>query len=160
MKNHILRYGIIGGCISVALGILNWFTVARYGPTVSQTFGWIAIVISLMCVPLGIIHFRDKINDGSVSFFGAFKTGFGISLVFSVVTGIYSVVFFLLASDDFDDWRRRGLNEAELQALELQLEQTPAYLLTPLGQGLIFFVMMLLIATVINLVSSLILRKA
>lgn len=160
MKNHILRYGLIGGCVNIALGLTNWFTVARLGPTISQAVGWLSIIAAFMCVPLGIIYFRDKLNDGDATFGQAFKTGIGITFVFSLLSGIYSVLFFLFAGEGFEKWRRQGMNDAELQALEAQLEQTPAVLLSPVGQGFMFFVIVLIIGIVVTLISSLVLKRS
>ena len=160
MKNYILRYGVIGGCVNIALGLTNWFTVARLGTTVSQAVGWISIILALMCVPLGIRYFRDKLNGGKVGFGDAFKTGFGITFVFTFLTGLYSILFFIFAGDSFEEWQKQGLSESELRAFELQMEQTPAIFLNPVVQGLIFFAIIFVMGMIVNLISSLILRRS
>ena len=159
MKNYILRYGVIGGTINIALGITNWFTVARLGPTISQAIGWITIILSLMCIPLGIRYFRDKLNNGAVAFGEALKIGLGITFIYTVLSAIYSVVFFILAGDSFKNWQKRGLSEAELQAFERQLEQTPEIMQSPWFQALILFIMIFIIGLIVTLISSLILKR-
>ncbi len=160
MKNYILRYGLIGGSISIVLGLTNWFTVAEwYGPTVSQVIGWISITLSLMCVPLGIKYYRDKLNHGSVSFGKGFRIGIGITFVVTVVIFIYSVLFYLLAGDSYDEWRKRGLSEAEVLELEAQIAQGPDFLYSFWFQGFALMFSVFIIGMIVNLISNLVLKR-
>lgn len=161
MKNYILRYGLWGGGISIGLGLINWFTIAQiYGPGVSQVIGYLSIVLSLMCVPLGIKYFRDKLNSGKLTFVHGFKIGLGITFVASLVTFLYSMLFFVMAGDSFDEWSRKGLSETELAEMQAQIAQTPDFVLTPWFQGLILFLTVFMIGLIINLISSLALKRA
>lgn len=160
MKNYMVRYGLIGGCVSIALGLLNWFTVARYGPTVSQTVGWLSIILALMCVPLGIKYFRDKLNDGRISFTKGMKVGLGIAAIASIVNAVYATLFFVFSGDSFEEWSKQGLSESELIAYEAQMAQTPDFALTPWFQGIVFFFIVFLIGAIISLISALILRRS
>ena len=109
MKNFIVRFGVLGACVSIALGLINWFTVAQwYGVSTSQAIGYTSIAVSMLCIPLGIRYFRDKLNQGKVSFGEAFKIGNGITFVAAVIKGLYSMLFFLVEGDDFAVWQRIG----------------------------------------------------
>jgi len=160
MKNYIVRYGLIGGCAMICLGLINWFTVARYGVVASQTIGYLGIILSLMCVPLGIKYFRDKLNGGTVSFGKGLRIGLGITFVTSVVTYFYGLLFFVFAGDSFEEWNKKGLSQTELAAFEMRMEQTPDFVFTPWFQGLIIFLMVFTIGLIISLISSLILRRS
>ncbi|MEK6154069.1 DUF4199 domain-containing protein [Flavobacteriaceae bacterium 3-367] len=161
MKNYMLRYGLWGGGISIGLGLINWFTVAQiYGPGVSQVIGYLSIVLSLMCVPLGIKYFRDKLNRGKLTFAHGFKIGSGITLIASLVTFLYSILFFELAGERFDEWSRKGLSETEIGALEAQLLQSPDFVYTSWFQGFVLFLTVFLIGMIINLISSLLLKRS
>lgn len=161
MKNYILRYGLAGGLVSIALGLFNWFTVAQwYGPVVSQTVGWLSIILSLMCIPLGIRYFRDKLNKGRVSFGEGLRIGLGITFVVSVLMYFYSALFFVFQGPEFIEWTKRGLSPAELAAYEQQIAQTPAWVYTPWVQAFILFLSIVLIGLVVTVISSLILKRS
>ncbi|HMB63151.1 MAG TPA: DUF4199 domain-containing protein [Eudoraea sp.] len=161
MPNYVLRYGLIGGTISIALGLINWFTIAQsYGPKVSQTTGYLTVILSLMCVPLGIRYFRDKLNGGTISFSKGFRIGLGITTIFSLITFLYSALFFVFAGDTFDQWTKKGLSKTELIEMQHRLEETPDFALTPWFQAFILFLTVFLIGVVINLVSCLLLKRS
>ncbi len=160
MKNYPLRFGLTGGAISIALGLINWFTVAQmYGPMASQTLGYLTVVLALMFVPLGIKYFRDKENGGRISFGQGFRVGIGIVLVFSLMTYLYSVLFFILAGDAFTAWTQQGLTETEMQALEQRMLEAPAFASSPWFQSLLLSISVLIIGLVINFISAMILKR-
>ena len=159
MKNYILRYGIAGGLIHIALGLSNWLFIAGFSRNASQTIGWISILLSFLCIPLGIKYFRDKLNDGKLGFVEGLKIGLGITTVFSVVTFLYSLLFFIFAWDNFLKWQKKYMSPEELQAYEAQLAQIPDFIPVPVFHGVMFFLTIFVIGCVINLISTLILRK-
>jgi len=161
MKNFILRYGLIGGCISIVLGLFNWFFIAqKFGYNASQFVGYLSIILGLLCIPLGIKYFRDNLNDGVVSFREGLKIGIGITLVTSIIMFFYSLLFFVFAGDDFKTWYEKGLTESELKQAELQMAEMPDFILSPWFQGLITFLIIFFIGLIINLVSSLALKSS
>ena len=160
MNHYVLRYGILGGISSIGLGILNWFTIAQaYGPTVSQLVGYLTVVVALLCVPLGIRYFKDKINQGSVSFRKAFGIGAGISLIVALITFFYNLLFFALEGDRFEEWRKQGLSAAELREWQHQMEQLPNFAREPWFQSLLLTVSVFLIGLLMSFISSLVLKS-
>jgi len=161
MKNYILRYGLIGGSLSIGLGLFNWFFIAQtFGYNASQFAGYLSIILGLSCIPLGIKYFRDNLNDRAVSFNEGFKIGIGITLVTSIIMFSYSMLFFVLAGDEFDKWRKKGLTASELEQAELQMAGMPDFILSPWFQGLVTFLIIFFIGLIINLVSSLVLKSS
>ena len=161
MSNFVLRYGIISGCISIALGLINWFFVAQpFGADSSQVVGYLSIVIALLCVPVGIKYYRDKLNNGVITFGRGFTIGIGITLINAIVSFLYSVTFFVIEGENFQEWREQAMTPAELEAFRAQLAGMPDFATGPLFQGLIVFVMVLLVGLIINVISSLSLTKS
>ena len=161
MKNYVLRYGLIGGCLSIGLGLFNWFFIAQtFGYNASQFVGYLSIILGLLCIPLGIKYFRDNLNDGVISFSAGFKIGIGITFVTSIIMFFYSVLFFVLVGDDFNKWREKRLTVSELKQAELQMAEMPDFILSPWFQGLVTFLIIFLIGLIINLVSSLALKSS
>ena len=161
MKRFIIRYGLIGSGVSIALGLFNWFFIAKpLGYDTSQFFGYLSIAIAMLCIPMGIIYFKNKLNGGIVSFGQGFKIGLGISAVTSIIMFFYGTLFFIIAGDDFVEWTKSGMTELELQEMQLQMETMPAYAMSPWFQGFTFGLLVFLIGMIINLVSSFVLKQA
>lgn len=160
MKKIILKYGIIGGVISSILGSLNWLLIANsIGVQGSQAFGYISILISLLCIPFGIRYFRDKLNNEKVSLSQSLKIGSGITIMAAIVMAIHSALFFTFQKEEFIEWQRKDLNQTQLLAFNKQLEQMPDFSYEPWFQGIVMFFMIFLIGAVVNVISSLLLKK-
>lgn len=161
MKNFVVRYGLISGMIALTLSLINWFFIAKpFGYDASQTFGYAAMIAALLTIPVAIKYFKEKLNQGAVSFSEGFKIGLGISFIAGVVTGLYSMIFFMVQGDEFMEWWKNGLTPVEWEAMQIEMANMPEYLFSPVFQGLVMFVTQILIGIVITLLSSLILRAA
>ena len=160
MKNYILKYGSVGGLILIVLGLLNWYLIAPYFTvSTSQTVGYLGITLSFLCVPMGIKYFRDKLNNGVVSFIQAFKIGISITLVVSVIMFFYSMLFHIFQGEKFQEWQFKDLQGAELQAMQEQMAAMPEFSTTPWFQGLVLFVLVFLIGLVVCLLSAFLLKQ-
>lgn len=158
--NYKIKYGIAGGIISSILGTLNWLVIARpIGVVASQLVGYLSITLSLLCIPIGIRYFRDKLNAGKVSFIQGIKIGLGITCMAGLVMAIHSMLFFLFQKDEFIEWQKKGLDESALIAYNEQLAQMPDFAFAPWFQAIIMFTMVFLIGAAINLISSVVLKK-
>lgn len=160
MKKIVLKYGIVGGIVSSVLGTLNWFLIAQsVGVKGSQTVGYLSITLSLLCIPLGVRYFRDKLNNSEISFGQAFKIGLGITTMASIVMALHSVLFFALQKEEFLAWQKEDLSAAELAAFNEQMAQMPDFVYTPWFQGVVMFFMVFLIGAAVNVISALILKQ-
>ncbi len=160
MKRYIWKYGIAGGLISSILGTLNWILIARpLGVEGSQAVGYLTITLALLCIPLGIRYFREKLNKGVVSFGQALKIGLGITFVVGLVMAIHSILFFSFQKEEFIEWQKSNLTQAELIDFNAQLDQMPDFVYTPWFQGMVMFLMVFLIGTVINVISAMLLKR-
>lgn len=160
MKNYIVRYGLVGGCLSIALGLINWFFVAHnFSRGTSQVVGYLSIIAALFCIPLGIRYFRDIVNNGKMTFGQGFKVGTGITLISSIVLFFYGMLFFVFAGEDYDKWTKAGLTAEELAETQARMEQMPDYVMTPLFQGFVLFLTVFIIGAIINLISALALKS-
>ncbi|MEX0290201.1 MAG: DUF4199 domain-containing protein [Flavobacteriaceae bacterium] len=121
--------------------------------------GYLSIIAALLCIPLGIKYYRDKLNGGQVSFKEGFKIGIGITLVAALVMGIYSALFFAIAGDDFKAWQEKWAPEQPLDQADLQMAEVPDLIINPWFQALIMFIMVFLIGFIMNMISALALKK-
>jgi len=98
MKNF-LKWGLIIVIISIVTGLIGFLTAGEFDPAtgsrgmVSQVMGWISMVAGIVCLFLGIKEKRD--NDPSDFTFGrGWTEGFLISAVSSVLSGIWTYIYF------------------------------------------------------------------
>lgn len=159
MKRYVLRYGLIAGAIMVSIVLINWlFFADAIGYHLSEVLGYVSMVAGLMCVPLAIKYYRDQLNQGVLTFREAMKIGSGVSLVASTMMFFYVTLFFALLQDDFMNWYRESLSAEEWAIVQEQMAAMPDFVQTPLFNGLILFVTVMLIGFIITLISSLILK--
>ena len=125
-----------------------------YGQGPSQALGYLSLILAL------IKYFRDKLNGGSVSFARGFKIGLGIAFVALVITFFYNILFFVFTGDRFDEWRKKGLSEAELNELQVMIAQTPDFVFTPWFQGFVISLSVFMIGLIISLISSPLLKRS
>jgi len=93
MKNSILRYGIYSSLTLAVLFTIGMMLNDRFGSTPSEVFGYTSMIISLLFVFVGIKHFRDKENNGLVSFGKALLIGVLISLMAALTFGIIDLIY-------------------------------------------------------------------
>jgi hypothetical protein len=169
MKKNVIVFGLISGLIVSGLMIL--FTGMYYNNTdfeSSMLLGYASMILSFSFVFVGIKNFRDKFNDGMITFGKAFKIGLFITLIsstFYVVTWLIEYYFFI--PDFMDKYAAHMMAEAQSSgATSLQLEQQAAEMASykemyksPVFVVLLTYFEILPVGLIITLISSLILKK-
>ncbi len=167
MKKSIIRYSLYG---SVTLAVLFVFGMAIGGSidySTSEVFGYASMVISLLFVFFGIKHFRDKENNGTVSFGKALLIGVLISLIVAVVFGIIDLLYIKWINPDFMtdyyahsvEQYKATLSESEFQAKLEQLESEKEMFMNPLITFVVMTMTVFVLGFIISLISSLILQR-
>src|SRR4051812_26907977 len=94
MKKNIIVYGIIAG---IVVSFLMLFTVnyishckGNIDYDSSMLIGYAAMLIAFSLVFVGIRNYRDKYNEGVISFGKAFKVG---SMIVLIASSIYVVAW-------------------------------------------------------------------
>jgi hypothetical protein len=102
MKNIILKYSSIAGCIISAFmfasAYLLYFHSNLFEPNMIVGFG--GMFLGFIFVFIGIKNYRNKINDGLLSFCKAFQVGFLMAFLascFYVLTWL--IVYYTLMPD-------------------------------------------------------------
>lgn len=126
MKKIIIIYGIIAGLIVGGLMLLNmplWKSgVINFEN--GELIGYTTMVIALSMVFFGIKSFRDNHNNGTVTFWNAFKVGILITLIASVMYALAWEISYANMGDEFvkkmtdhyfEEFKAGGASEVELQ---------------------------------------------
>lgn len=110
-KNSV-NYGLIGGILMIALSLILWIT----GMMENKFLGYLGFVILAFAMYLGATTWRDKFNDGWMTYGEAFKTGFYVTLIAAILTAVYSFAFFEFIDPGFMASKMVDAENAMLEA--------------------------------------------
>jgi hypothetical protein len=167
MKRVILKYGIFGlitGLVFFGAGLLFGDDVSHSS---GEIIGYSAMIVSLSFVFFGMKHYRDKVNNGLLSFKSAMIIGMCIAALVGLGVALADYVYTTVINPDFAaQYLEATLKNyeamysgAELEAKKQELEaQMDAYG----GSGFmaaLMFITVLLIGFLVSLISALFLQR-
>ncbi|OJJ17875.1 hypothetical protein BKI52_28875 [marine bacterium AO1-C] len=171
MARNILIYGLIGGAV---MTILHFATIPLWDKDnnydLGEVFGYASMILSLLAVYLGIKHYRDKYNNGSISFKQGFTVGLSISTVAGMLFAFYVYFFYTKIDPEFMSKYQKHFIEkiekstASAQEKAKQIAELKKDFANPLYnnwafQSFLMFATVFLIGVVVTLLSSGILKK-
>ncbi len=167
MKNTILRYGIYAAVTICILFILSLTLGKNLSFTVQEVIGYASMVISLVFVFFGIKHYRDKENNGIVSFGKAIAIGMLISLLAAIAFGILDLVYVKVINPEFTteyyanlaEKMHETLPEDEFKIKLSEIEAEKELFSNPIMSFLLMASMVVIIGFIISLISALILQR-
>ena len=167
MKKTILRYGLYGASCICILFLLPWLIGENLSYSVLEIIGYVSIVVSLSFVFFGIRHFRDKINDGRVSFGKALVLGLAISLITALAFGVLDVIYIKYINPDFtEEYYARNLAQleetlpaAEFEIKRAKMESEKELFSSPVMNFIIMSMTVFVIGFIISLLSAMILQR-
>ena len=169
MKKIILICGLISGFILTAMMVVS--TTMCY---VNDNFesnmalGYASMVLAFALIFVGIKNYRDKYNDGIVSFGKAFKIGLYITLIASsMYVIVWLIDYYLFIPDFMDKYTAHVLKEAknagasptELVTKTQELEQYREMYKNPVLVVLLTYLEVFPIGLIISLICALLLKK-
>lgn len=166
MKKTILRFGLYGVITICLLSLLIWSLVDVVDNKMGEVIGYTSMVVSLLFVFFGIKHFRDKENNGTVTFTKALLIGILISLMASLAFGILDIIYVKFVNPDFmteyydgmlEQAQSLSTEEFEIRKAELQSEKE--MFLNPFIHFFIMSMMVFVIGFIISLLSALLLQR-
>lgn len=169
MKKNILLFGSISGIIITTIGIVT-ATICNNNPEYesNDVLGYAAIIVAFSLIFFGIKNFRDRQNNGSITFAQAFKAGFLMALVASTMyVAIWLFYYYIFIPGFFDQYvqhilyeaKLKGLTEGEIAEKAKEMAEYKELYKNPLFVILLSYTEVLPIATVIALISAFILRR-
>ena len=96
---HAMQYGLLIGIISILEFVIGY--VLNIDPQTNKSFGIIMNVANMIILPFIFVYiacttYKNKINDGFISFGQCLKIGVTIRLIGSIVYGIFYIIFTLI----------------------------------------------------------------
>lgn len=169
MKNPILRYGLIAGGVMIILSflpLLIWGSDIDYSK--GEFIGYTSMIISLAVIFFGIRAYRDQTPDGILNFSRGLKAGTLMGLIAAGLFGIYSWILYRFVMPEFlmDYWeyskeqiRNSEQSQAVISEKITEMENMAGVFLNPEIQALVMFATVFVIAVLVALVSSFILKN-
>ena len=168
MNNIVVKFGIIGGAILVALMIGSWSLLGENSFEISEWLGYASMIVALSTIFVGVRSYRENEGGGSISFGKAFQVGLYITLIASLIYVAAWMIYYETAASDFMDLyyehslkelKEEGATEATIQNHMEQMEEMTELYKNPLIRIGITFIEILPVGLLITLISALILRK-
>jgi hypothetical protein len=170
MKRNILVFGSISGIIVGTLMALSLFW-ANQGHDINEgmLLGYASMVIALSLIYVGVRNFRDKYNDGVISFGKALKLALGITLIASTIyVAVWLVEFYVFIPDFMDKYtaahvqqiKAGGLSPVNLQKQVADMEHMrDVYDRNPLVVVLYTYLEIVPVGLIISLLTALMLKR-
>lgn len=167
MKSTLLRYGGYAFLTAMILFFISLYFFGDMDYGTQEVLGYLSIILSLLFIFPGIRHFRDKENNGSISFGKAFLIGLLIAVFAGIGFAFIDYLFTSVINPDFlQEYMAHQLAELEKTLPSEEFETQKAMLQQQMdaygSSGFMAFIMfatVVLIGVVISLVSALILQR-
>lgn len=125
MKKIVITYGLIAGAIVAAFMAFGTYYLSK-NPDYegSMILGYTGMLVAFSFVFLGVKNYRDKQNQGIISFGKALKIGALISLIASTIyVGVWLIEYYCLYPDfmeKYTDTMIKKLDTTTLTAAEIK----------------------------------------
>ena len=166
MKKNIIIYGIIAGIIVSTLMLISANNITNFD--ISLFVGYASMIISFSLVFVGIRNYRDKYNNGVISFGKAFKIGIMIVLIASTIYVIvWLIAYFYFVPDYLDKFavkmldklKAGGASQIEIAKQTQEMASFAVKYKNPYFNAMMTYMEILPVGLIVTLISSLILKR-
>jgi len=168
MTKTVLLFGLISGAVHLVMTAATIPFIYSHSFTMSDVFGYTAVVLSALILFFGIRSYRQRTPDGRMTFGRGFAVGILITLVFCachIVT--FEVLYFKVLPDFGDKWsecqvdraRAKGGSPQDVAAAEKNAQTLKKLFDNPATNALVNFATTFPIGVVLAGVSAAILRR-
>lgn len=168
MKKNALVFGLLYGIVVTAFMVyssVNCYYNANFKS--NEIVGYAGMLIAASFIFIGIKNYRDKFNNGVITFGKAFKVGLFITLVASTFYVLaWSIEYFVFLPDWMDKYCTHMITEAKADGTQQKLDETNKLIKTyktiysnPFYIILATYVEVLPIGLIVSLICALILKR-
>ena len=169
MKRNVWIFGTIAGLIITAFALYSvrqCYTNPDFQS--NDVVGYAGMIAVFSLVFIGVKNYRDKYQNGIISFGQAFKTGLYITLVASgTYVAVWLVDYYIFVPDFLDKYiphvlkeaTRKGATEVELQEKAAEMAKFKEMYKNPLFVVVVTFLEVFPVGLIVSLVSALFLKR-
>lgn len=168
MKNTVIKFGSYAFVTASVLFLSGFLMGKNLDFDTMAIIGYASMIVSLLFVYFGIRYYRDKENNGRVSFGKALAIGLLISVFAAIGFGIIDYIYTTSINPNFaEDYlaysieklNNQGLSVSEIETQKaLLIEQTES-MKDPTLLAFVMFVTVIIIGFIMSLISALILQR-
>jgi hypothetical protein len=171
MKRTVLIYGLIAGAVVSAFMATTMIATANdtlhCTSTVSMLIGYLGMLIAFTFIFVAVKSYRDKQNNGTISFGKALGIGLLIALIASTMYVVtWAIVYKNFMPDFMETYSANMIAEAKasysgaaLQKKIDELKKAKEMYATPLGFTLFTYAEILPVGILVSLVAALVLKR-
>jgi len=171
-KKNIIIYGIIAGIIVsvLMLSTVNYLShcEGNVDYNTSMLIGYASMLIAFSLVFVGIRNYRDRYNEGVISFGRAFKIGSMIVLIASTIYVVAWLIDYFFFIPDFmekysahtlDKLKASGASQIEIEKQTQDMASFGRMYKNPFFNAMMTYVEILPVGLIVTLISSFILKR-
>lgn len=169
MKKVILVNGLIAGAIVTTMGLISAYFCSRsQNYDNGMIYGYTAMIIAFSMIFVGVKTYRDKYQQGAISFGKAFRIGILITLIASSMYVIGWLIEYYCFIPDFGDkyaqhmldkLKASGASAAAIAEKTAEMAQFKEYYKNPLFVVLMTYVEILPVGLLVTLISAFALKR-
>jgi len=172
MKKHIIVYGIIAGTIVSVIMLISMSTMSHCEGSIDfntgMLIGYASMLLAFSMVFIGIRNYRDKHNEGVISFGKAFKLGFMIVLIASTMYVVAWLIDYFYFMPDFmekyseqmiEELKASNASQVEIDEKIKEMASFGEMYKNPFFNAMMTYMEILPVGLIVTLISSLILKR-
>lgn len=169
MQKIILKNGLIAGLIvSIFMVCSMAYVYNSEHAEGSMLIGYVSMLAAFSFVFIGIKNYRDKVADGKITFFAAFKIGIAISAIASLMYVIAWGIEYHFFMPDFlekytgaaiEKLQKSDLSTSDLEAKIKEIESSKSLYDNAFSFFAITFAEIFPVGLLVTIVSAFILKK-
>ena len=169
MKRIVIVNGLIAGLITGGMFLVTMGLYHKNGNfDGGMWFGYASMLLAFSLIFVAIIRFRDKYNNGVISFGKAFRIGLYITLIASTIYVATWLVDYYVFIPDFAEkyaasmigkLKTSGASAAEITATTQQMDSFKEMYKNPVMVVLFTYLEILPVGLLLSLVAALVLKR-
>jgi hypothetical protein len=168
MKSTIFRYGIYSTLTIVAISAIQFFVILpNVSYDISEISGYLTMVLSMVFVFAGIRHYRNHVNNGTLTFGQGMKVGILIVLIPSVAFGLFDLLYTEVLNpswlnDYYNHYKEKLISSTPADKLAgklSEMEKMKEVFSNPVFQFLLMAGTVFIIGLIATIISALTLRR-
>ena len=169
MKKIVIVNGLIAGVIVAAMFLITMGLYHKNGNFDGGMWvGYASMLLAFSLIFVAIIRYRDKYNNGVVSFGKAFRIGFYITLIASTIYVVTWLIDYYVFIPDFadkyatailDKLKASGASAAKIANQTKEMASFKEMYKNPLFVILFTYIEILPVGLLLTLIASLILKR-
>jgi hypothetical protein len=169
MKSIVFRYGFFAIIAIICTCSIHYFILMRLNLDwqTAEVAGYLTMTLAMVFVFFGMRHYRDKVNNGSLSFGEGLKVGLLIALGPALFFALFDLLYVEVINPNWSDeyyshyieQARKDTPAADLPAKLKEMQEQKEFWSKPHILFLLMFITTFIIGAIVTIISALTLRR-